>query len=414
MYFCTINNLSKGKPMKIKTLLLTIAVLAVILFYYSCRSDKPEMTFSSQQIADDAQFLWAMSVNDVTGDRLLDLVFSDNNSSGGILGYYKGQTEEGLWEKVVIAKEAPGGGTFASGDLETGDIDGDGDIDIIAVKHTGEWDSADDPGDLYWYENPDWVPHFIGTVPDAVKDISITDFNNDKRIDLAVLCFESHNLSIFQHNIDHSFSKLKSMSIGNLHEGMDVGDMDNDGYTDIALNGFCLKNPKGNIMGEWIMETVDRKWHNQSGDWSANATKNFCADLNNDGRDEIFISHSERNGYPVSWYLRNQTEWIEHVIIDSLSSCHTLQVYDFDLDGDLDVLAGVNGGRAVNIGKTEFPVFIFVNDGTNNRWEPLKIAEGGIYNGRVADFDGDGDMDIFRLPDHEAKEVFLMINKIIK
>ncbi len=400
--------------MKIKTLLLTITVLAVILFYHSCRSDKPEMTFSSQQIADDAQFLWAMSVNDLTGDGITDLVFSDNNSAGGVLGYYKGQTEEGLWEKVVIAEEAPGGGTFASGDLETIDMDGDGDIDIVAVKHTGEWENAAEPSEIYWFENPGWQPHEIGTAPNFIKDLSVADFNNDKRPDLVTLCYETHNLSIFQHNIDHSFSKLKSMNIANLHEGMDVGDADGDGYMDIAVNGFCLKNPKGNIMGDWLMETVDRKWHNQSGDWSANATKNFCADLNGDGRDEIFISHSERNGYPVSWYLRNQTEWIEHVIIDSLSSCHTLQVYDFDIDGDLDVLAGVNKGRAINIGISEFPVFIFVNDGTHNRWTPVKIADGGIYNGRVTDFDGDGDMDIFRLPEHGAKDVFLLINNSVK
>jgi hypothetical protein len=204
------------------------------------------------------------------------------------------------------------------------------------------------------------------------------------------------------------------MSIANLHEGMDVGDMDGDNYIDIAVNGFCLKNPKGNIMGEWLMETVDRKWHNQSGDWSANATKNFCADINGDGRDEIFISHSERNGYPVSWYLRSQTEWIEHIITDSLSSSHTLQVYDFDNDGDFDVLAGVNQGRAKNIGKTEFPVLIFVNDGTDNRWNPVKVAEGGIYNGRVADFDGDGDMDIFRLPNHESNQVFILKNNFVR
>ncbi len=400
--------------MKIKTPMLKMSVILAVIFFHSCKNDKSELSFTSRQIVNDARFLWAMSVNDVTGDGIKDLVFSDNNSAGGILGYYKGQTKNGLWEKVVIAEEAPGGGTFASGDLETADMDGDGDMDIIAVKHTGEWDDASEPSEIFWYENPEWEAHPIGKAPNFIKDLNVADFNNDKRPDVVAICYVTHNLSIFQHNIDNSFTLLKSISIPNLHEGMDVGDVDGDGYTDIAVDGLCLKNPNGNIRGDWSMETVDRKWNNQSGDWSANATKNFCADINGDGTSEIFISHSERNGYPVSWYLRSKTDWIEHVITDSLSSCHTLQAFDFDNDGDLDVLAGINRGRAKNIGKSEFPVYIFLNDGTDNRWTPMEIETNGIYNGRVADYDGDGDFDIFRLPDHEATDVFLLKNNVIK
>lgn len=36
----------------------------------------------------------------------------------------------------------------------------------------------------------------------------------------------------------------------------------------------------------------------------------------------------------------------------------------------------------------------------------------GIYNGQAADYDGDGDVDIFRYPDHEATEFYLLENKI--
>ncbi len=408
--------------MKIKYLFYVIVVLSLIT---SCGSNKNskdksdkivknEMSFDSRQLVENARYWWGVTVADVTGDGLVDIIFIDNNSSGGFLGFYTATKEPGLWDMTKIAEEPPTGGNFASGDLEAGDMDGDGDIDVLAVKHTGEWDDASAPAELFWYENPGWEAHSIGDAPNAVKDLSLADFNKDGLLDLAVVCFNSNNLSIHQQNRDGTFSKLKSMTIGNLHEGMDVGDVDGDGYLDIATNGYCLLNPKGNIREEWVIETVDTKWHNQTGNWSANATKNCCADLDGDGKSEIIISHSERNGYPVAWYKRTERGWIENVICDSLSSCHTLQVFDFDLDGDLDVLAGSNAHRAVSIGKTEFPVFIFLNDGTNQIWTPKQIEEGGIYNGRVADFEGDGDFDVFRLPGHEATNYYILENKTYK
>lgn len=402
--------------------LLLIAALAGLI---SCNSKSnkasasetlatKELSFHSHLLVDDARWWWAVTVGDVTNDGLQDIIYIDNNSSGGVLGYYAGQMDEGLWTKTVIAEEPPTGGTFASGDLETGDMDGDGDQDVLAVKHTGEWDDAGADAELFWYRNPEWTAFPIGGVPDAVKDLSLGDFNGDGKLDLAVLTFDEHTLSIFRQDEGGSFTRVQFLSVTNLHEGMDVGDLDGDGDLDIAATGYCFLNPGGELTGEWKVESIDHKWHNQDGDWSQNATKHFCADLDDDGIMEVFISHSERNGYPVSWYKRGKSGWEEHVVVDSLSSCHTLQVFDFDLDGDFDVLAGSNAHRAVNIGKTEFPVNVYLNDGSNENWTVKQIEEGGIYNGRVADFEGDGDYDVFRLPGHEAKDYFLLENLIVE
>jgi len=396
--------------MQSKIVFLTIGIFLILL---SCNSKKEKkLSFESRQIAEDVNFWWATTVGDITGDGVADVVFIDNNSSGGDLGFCTGQKEEGIWQTIIIADEAPGGGDFASGDLELGDMDGDGDLDVLAVKHTGEWDDAGAPAEIFWYQNPEWKAYPIGEVPDAVKDLSLADFNDDGRLDLAVLTFDEHTLSVFTQNIDKSFSRVKFMKVANLHEGMDVGDMDGDGDVDIFATGYVFVNPGGDLAKEWRVESIDEKWHNQTGDWSQNATKHFTVDLNDDGKSEVFISHSERNGYPISWYERTEEEWVEHVVTDSMSSAHTLQVFDFDQDGDYDVLAGPNAHRAVNISKTEFPVTIFLNDGSNENWTALKIEDGGIYNGRVADFEGDGDFDVFRLPGHEAKDYYMLENKI--
>ena len=102
------------------------------------------------------------------------------------------------------------------------------------------------------------------------------------------------------------------------------------------------------------------------------------------------------------------------LIADSIPACHTLQVFDFDLDGDFDVLAGINKSRAVNLGITSFAVTIFMSDSNYRKWTPMVIEGNGIYNGQIADFDQDGDWDIFRYPSHDSLRIYLLKNQVIE
>jgi len=197
-----------------------------------------------------------------------------------------------------------------------------------------------------------------------------------------------------------------------LHEGMATGDVDNDGDPDIVATGMIYLNPGSDISQPWGVENLDQIWNNQEGDWSRNGTKSFMHDLDGDGQVEIFMSHSERAGYPLAYYKRTAEGWKKTVLKDSIAACHTLQAFDFDLDGDIDVLAGINFGRAVNLNKDNFDVSIFVNSGDDQVFKEMVIESDGIYNGQALDYDGDGDMDIFRYPQHEATDFYLMENKV--
>jgi hypothetical protein len=369
------------------------------------------MEFSAHRVVDSATWWWALTIADVTNDGIQDIVYIHNNARGGHLAYRAGKQSPGIWQETIVAEAPPTGGTFAAGDLEAGDMDGDGDIDILGVKHTGEWDDASESAEIYWYENPGWEPHLIGMAKDAVKDLSIGDFDGDGLADLAVLTFDEENLRIHHHQPDGSFKMVADITKKGLHEGMDIGDLDGDGDNDIVANGFVFSNPGGDLTAEWPISLVDVKWNNQEGDWSANGTKHFLADLNDDGTPEIFVTHSERAGYPLSYYTRQEDgSYVETVILEEIPAAHTLQVYDMDLDGDLDVVTGINFARAVNIEVDHFEVMVLLYEGDGN-WTKKVIEDEGIYNGRVADFEGDGDYDIFRYPNHEAKELFLLVNQ---
>ena len=87
-----------------------------------------------------------------------------------------------------------------------------------------------------------------------------------------------------------------------------------------------------------------------------------------------------------------------------------LSAADFDLDGDFDVLAGINKGRAKNLGYSEFDVAVFLSSNDYRDWEAHLIDKNGIYNGWAADLEGDGDMDIFRLHTHDDTQYHVLVN----
>lgn len=370
-----------------------------------------QVEFKQQTISTNAELWWARAIADINGDGLKDVSLQNNNGHGGWLGWLEAQKVDSEWKRHIIAESAPNGEPFACGDIDAGDIDNDGDIDVLGFAHPGEWDEGGAPTTIYWYENPSWQAHKIGEAPDFIKDVNLDDLNGDGKLDLVTATYVENNLRIFRQDSPANWVEAKSITVPNLHEGMDVGDVDGDGDLDVLANGYWLVNPGGDMLGEWTIHDINNKWHNQDGDWSKNATKAYCTDMNGDGKVEVFMTHSERKEYPLAWYEFINSEWKEHIIKENFTAAHTLQVFDADNDGDLDVMSGMNRSRAKGLGETETPVLLFINKGDNHTWTEQLLTNDGIYNGQVADYDGDGDMDIFRLPTHDATEFEVWINQ---
>jgi hypothetical protein len=358
------------------------------------------------------------ALSDLNGDGLRD-VMVQNGGDGGPLLWYEASDGGTAWTRHVVAETPPNGPRFTTGDLEVSDINGDGDVDVLGFDHPGEWRTIDGangnfhPTTVYWYENDGsgggWTPHRVGTMPDFVKDVEVEDYNGDGLPDLAMITYkDEHAFSVFRQEADGSFTQVQLASIPGMHEGMDSGDFDGDGEIDIAANGYWLENPGGNLTDVWTVRSIDPRWHTQTGGWRHNATKIKAADLTGDGTDEVIISHSESSGYPIMWYKPTDPTspegWTPHVIGRGLNDVHTLEVGDFNGDGHLDVLAGENGDSHTNQINDDGlkQVILYLNDGDAEGWTPQVFSRDGLYNGRVADIDGDGTPDIVGPNGHEG------------
>ncbi len=362
------------------------------------------------------------ALGDINGDTLADIAIQEGGP-GGPLVWFENQ-ESTLWTKHIIADTNASGVHFASGDTDMEDIDGDGDMDVLGFEHIGEFQNnytGDTlPSVLYWFENledgKNWEQHTIGTFPDYVKDVEIRDFNQDGKQDIALISFRNdQRMSIFKQESSSNWIKVFDRSIHGLHEGMDCGDIDGDGDLDVATNGYWLENPGGDLSGSWSLHVFDPLWFSQQEEhWRRNATKIVCADLDMDGKAEIFVSHSEKDGYPVCWYKSahpRNGKWEKHILDQELTAVHTLQVGDVDQDGDLDVLAGENGGHFVETDDDKREVRLYLNAGDHAQWEVKHLTDDGLYNGLLFDINRDGTLDICGPSSHEKDAYYIWIRK---
>jgi FG-GAP-like repeat len=293
------------------------------------------------------------------------------------------------WTHFTIADPLPGS-SWGTGGIPLADFDGDGDLDISLsrretktaywfqriddshwIRHTmGVFDTSveqlgatqvdcdldglvDAVYSRVWFKNPGNLaanpdaPWKAVSYPGEGHDILCGDINGDGHLD--VVAYDGKTVSWYDPT--RGMKQIVIGGVGRNHGGTGpkgIGDLDGDGDNDVVIPGYWFENP-GKGVGTWRHHA-----------WPYLGVKNasygpsmrcWVADIDKDGSNDIVYSDCDTGHSHVYW-VRNRNkgvEWTRYQLADpptadgdvpGTGSFHSLGVADFDLDGDLDIFAG--------------------------------------------------------------------------
>jgi hypothetical protein len=324
---------------------------------------------------------WGKCFGDLNNDGLTDLIIG-GYTSGGLVYYANPE-----WDKNIISDE-----TGFSTDIEVFDIDRDGDLDVFCVRGTS----------IEWFENPGWQSHLVDSV--RCHDLELGDLDNDGKIDIVArdqgeFGHRGDTLYLYKQNTLDSWTGSKFNCVDG--EGLKLFDINDDKKPDILTNCYWFENT-GKI------DLWDK--HHFTETWDFKSTYIDVGDINEDGREDIVMTPSELAGmvYRISWFEAPEdpaADWKEHIIEDKVEAVHHfVGLADFDLDGHLDIAAA-----EMLQGADPDEVKIFYRQGTGGNWTKQIISDSGCHSMRIMDIDDDGDMDLFGA-NHNDRKIRLWIN----
>ncbi|MDD5687363.1 MAG: chitobiase/beta-hexosaminidase C-terminal domain-containing protein [Elusimicrobia bacterium] len=360
----------------------------------------------------------AKTFADIDGDGKLDLIVSgDDANYGGIYWFDNNGGPASTWAKKPIA----GPGIFGVGTYAA-DVDGDGDMDIVA----GWYGST--TVEVRWYENTgnyaaNWPMRTVGTVLNNSHDKKVVDLDGDGKMEIINRGEDFRNKGVTEGNgnyiyIFHQGASITAawtgIKIPCLYgEGLQVKDVTGDGMADIVIAGCYYKNPYPNSVMT-VANWTQKYYGTQSEFPTSTGYKVAVGDINMDGRPDIVLSASENDfnydGVPdnttyncmFAWYEAPSNPvtgtWTKHLIEPGAQfNLHSLQIADFNKDGLPDIATSKmhNSIPSGVSGVGDVMVYYQYPKGTFNPANKQVISTMGTHEIQAADFDNDGDIDLF-------------------
>jgi hypothetical protein len=338
-----------------------------------CMKNDGDGSFSIQHLG-HRQGTERLELSDLDGDGDDDLIMFQYGLPVAEWVENHGDGEFGIPERIYPPNLGWAGGDRAA----MGDLDGDGDIDIVLQKNDPQ-NSFDKI--IVWLQN-NGNAEFTLTDLDPIGDDTvfsgffIADLNGDGDNDVvtysggAALAYENNGNGEF----NSSYYNIPSESS---YSDMWVNDLDSDGLPDLIVNAHGWQKNLGN--GQFTA------WQSLGDDFDNYSIQDIAiGDLDNDSDKDIVII-TESSGYNF-WILENNGEefFTETAITTGGPPNGDIEIHDMDCDGDNDiVLTKGDLVYAVNDGSGEFETIVTMYE-----------LDDGQYQMKFSDLDLDGFTDI--------------------
>lgn len=263
-------------------------------------------------------------VGDVDGDGDLDVVM------GGVIWYENPRPENKPTRPVWKAHRI---GTHRTHDLELGDLDGDGDLDVVTRDQSGFGHKTGNTIHLWRQNSPTSWSCRILSCPHG-EGVSLGDIDNDGDLDVIIggRWYENTKDSMKGTWKEHRFCSWHEDAV------VKMGDINADGRPDVVLT-----RSEGPYKVSWFEAPADPRresWAEHIIDKSLDYAHGIeLADMDGDGDLDVVTAemHQSRRDRILVYLNRDKgLRWTPQVV--ATTGLHNLRVGDVGNDGDLDIV----------------------------------------------------------------------------
>lgn len=264
-----------------------------------------------------------------------------------------------------------------------GDLDGDGDLDAYVCNNHGSADSLYFNDGSGLFSEQEIEQPLLGAETAMAE---LFDWNGDGHLDAAV-AFWGHFAHLLINDGTGRLQHNQSSRLHAYHTCVRSGDLDGDGNRGLMTLGTMYSAVPFTV----IRNRSDHDFATTTNSYGVmHATWGDLGDLDGDGDLDAFIANDNNNPDQV-WLNRNSDRSGIPMLVESEQVIPTSGVFntplaDFDNDGDVDIFA---------LGEAD-PGTVWLNDGSGQFIDSQQSLEQmGSGCAASGDFDGDSDMDVF-------------------